>query len=559
VAGLNKRKTVIAIAPVWVSLDCVQFPMIPGQTSPTVGSVTYKQCMKHCLQTAGELSKRRCSDYSSGSKVSYGSFNLETLPETDDGRSRPGRELRLEKSPYLGFIVLWNSDEPLTIGAFLPVAVGIPDTQILGRGDPRTDDEGIRLCAWLQRPGGNEPLPALQSPTLSRVQLLVRGKSANRIELTNVGRRRLLVNGDSAHRADVGVGDVIELGSQLVLLCAQRPRNFESSSSELSAPTSNYSFGKPDLNGFVGESPAAWRLRYELSFVAGRRGHVLIFGNTGTGKELVANAVHGGSKRVGPLVARNAATIPETLVDAELFGNMKGYPNPGVPERKGLFGAAHTGCLFLDEFADLPSMAQAHILRVLDAGQYHRLGEDSPRRSDFRLIAATNRSESMLRTDVLARFEFRLRTPDLNERPEDIPLIAKHLFSSMCDEATDLRQRYCMHNGLPRFTAEFVRKLVQHPYEGNVRELRRLLWLAVSNSQSDRLEWPEQVPTPATQDRAPASQSGEIARDHLQRALEANNGSIEKTWRALGLPSRHVLNRLLRKHGVSVTKQHRHA
>ena len=476
---------------------------------------------------------------------------LETLPESEDIRSRAARELRIDALQRLGFLVLWNTDEPGTIGAFLPVLEGAKaNTQVLGRGEARPADEHARLVAVRQRPQRNEALPPFESPSLSRIQLLIRPVLPARLELVNVGRRRLFVNGTHLEHAEIGPGDVIELGPQLTLLCTMRPRQFDECASKL-----NHAFGEPDLHGFVGESFAAWQLRSELAFASPRNGHVLVFGSTGTGKELIARAIHNCSNRTGPLVARNAATIPETLVDAELFGNMKGYPNPGMPERKGLFGAAHTGSLFLDEFGDLPSGAQAHILRVLDAGEYHRLGEESVRRSSFRLIAATNRPESTLRADIVARFEFRLRTPDLVQRREDVPLIACHLLKLMCADDPELQQRFFMPNGLPRLSGGFMRKLVWQDYTANVRELRNLLWLSVSKSRGDRLEWPEQESREAIPAGSDAPPDSDFASDELQRALDANNGSIEKTWRALGLSNRHVLNRLVRKHGLSVTKQ----
>ena len=476
---------------------------------------------------------------------------LETIPESVDYQTTCARDLQFNARHGLGFIVLWNADEPATLGAFLPVATGEAEqTLVLGRGAARLSDEHPRLVALRQRPSGNERLPPFDSPSLSRTQLLIRSVEPERLELVNVGRRRLFVNGSLVEKHQVSSGDIIELGAQLTLLCTKRPPQFEESAAEL-----NFPFGEADSHGLVGESLASWKLRDELAFAAPRTGHVLVFGNTGTGKELVARAVHSISNRKGPLVARNAATIPETLVDAELFGNMKGYPNPGMPERKGLFGAAHMGTLFLDEFGDLPISAQAHILRVLDAGEYHRLGEDSARYSDFRLIAATNRPESALRTDVVARFEFRLRTPDLAERLEDIPLLARHLLNIICADDPELRRRFVAPNGLPRLSVGFARRLVAQSYLANIRELRHLLWLCVSKSRGDRLEWPEQ---PAADDACiePTPQEdGPIAIDVLQRALDANNGSIEKTWRALGLANRHVLNRLVRKHGLSVTKQ----
>src|SRR6185295_18995653 len=113
---------------------------------------------------------------------------------------------------------------------------------------------------------------------------------------------------------------------------------------------------------------------------------------------LVARALHSRSG-MSKLTSRNAATLPEALVEAELFGNLKNYPNPGMPERPGLIGAADGGCLFLDEFAELPQPAQAHLLRALDQGEYQRLGDATVRHARFRLIAATNRPESALRRD----------------------------------------------------------------------------------------------------------------------------------------------------------------
>ena len=463
------------------------------------------------------------------------------------------RELQAKAKKRLGFIVLWNSDEPETVGAFLQaVADDTDQTRVLGRGAERPTDEHPRLAAVRQRPLSNQALGPFESPSLSRVQLLVRPTDTGRLELVNLGRRRLFVNGQLVETQQVATGDIIELGGQLTLLCCLRPPRMAESAFE-----ANFEFGQADSHGFVGESLAAWQLRSDLAFAAQRRGHVLVFGNSGTGKELVANAIHAMSERPGPLVARNAATIPEALVDAELFGNMKGYPNPGMPERKGLFGAAHTGTLFLDEFGDLPVSAQSHVLRVLDAGEYHRLGEDTARRSDFRLVAATNRPESALRADVVARFEFRLRTAELTERCEDIPLLARHLLTIMCEDDPKLRGRFFSANGLPRLSTGFVRNLVQQRYAANVRDLRNLLWLAVSQSRADRLEWPEPpAATPASEPTA--APDIELTRDALQRALDANNGSIEQTWRALGMPNRHVLNRLVRKHGLRVTRQHGH-
>jgi DNA-binding NtrC family response regulator len=472
----------------------------------------------------------------------------ETVPESEATGARQGpRAAR----PALGFLVLWSADEPLFLGAWIPIASGgLERRLVLGRGPAHSAGEPGRLQAFRQRPGVNHALPALTSPSLSKNQLAIHAPTADSLYAENVGRRRLMVNGQQVKKSELRAGDIVDLGSQLTLLCAIRPQCWEPS------PAAQHPFGEPDAHGFVGESPLAWRVRSELSFAASRDGHVLVLGGTGTGKELVARALHDASARTGPLVARNAATLPESLVDAELFGNAKGYPNPGMAERKGMIGAADGGTLFLDEFADLPAGAQAHVLRVLDAGEYHRLGEDKARRSDFRLVAATNRPESALRLDVLARFDFRIATPDLAARPEDIPLIALHLLRSMSLDHRDLQTRFFSPEGLPRLSEGFARRLVRRAYGANVRELRQLLWRALGASTGSELVWPDahEEPTVAGVGGDP---NDALSREQVERALHVNNGSIEKTWRALGLANRHVLNRLLRKHGLSVTKVHR--
>src|SRR6187402_1615895 len=262
-----------------------------------------------------------------------------TLPEADVQHA-----VARMSEEALGFVVLWGPGESELLGAWLPVSA---EPKVLGRGSAQPSDPLPRIQAIRQRPGVNVPAGAFKSPALSRVQLELRALEGGRVLVKNVGRCPLSVNEVATDEASVEVGDVVQVGNQLLLVCARRPARLSSLDGELQP------FGSPDPHGFVGESPAMWLLRQELSFVGGRPGHVLVHGESGTGKELAANAVHRASRRVGSLVARNAATFPDTLIDAELFGCAKGFPNPGMPERVGLIGAADGGTLFLDEFAEL--------------------------------------------------------------------------------------------------------------------------------------------------------------------------------------------------------------
>src|SRR5262249_47887878 len=159
------------------------------------------------------------------------------------------------------------------------------------------------------------------------------------------------------------------------------------------------------------------------------------------------------------------------LLDAELFGHAKNYPNQGMPERLGLIGEADGGTLFLDEFAELPQAHQAHLLRVLDAGEYQRLGEGRRRTSFFRLIAATNRDPASLKHDVLARLILRIETPRLDECRDDIPLLARHLLRTMASSDSILATRFFVDarpSGEPRMSADLVRVLLTHAYTANV-------------------------------------------------------------------------------------------
>ncbi|MEM9456942.1 MAG: sigma 54-interacting transcriptional regulator [Myxococcota bacterium] len=338
----------------------------------------------------------------------------------------------------LALAVAWCREQPERVGEVLlpiPAEHGGHDAWEFGR-----EAEGDRRLAFLrQRPGHNQVMPALGDSRLSRRQWIVR-PSDEALEIDNQGKRPLLVDGQEVPRARVSAGRVVEVRGCLVLLVVRRPLQLP----ELELPEALVpAFGQADDFGMVGESPPAWVLRGELAFAAARKVHVLVGGPSGSGKELVAQAIHQLSSRAGrELVARNAATFPETLIDAELFGNMADYPNPGMRERLGLVGAAHGSTLFLDEIGELSHELQAHLLRVLDRGEYQRLGESRMRSADLRLVAATNRKPGELKHDFLARFRLRIDVPGLGARREDIPLLIPALIRRIAREDPALARRF---------------------------------------------------------------------------------------------------------------------
>lgn len=491
--------------------------------------------------------------------------------DADESRA----DVRSRVGTRLGLLLLWSVDEPHRTGEIALVPpISRSAELLLGRGGSGTLEQG-RLLGWVrQRPGANEPTGLLASPRISRVQLKLRQPSDEELELHNVGRCPLLQHGVPVERAVLRAGDTVELGRVAALMLVSRP-------AVLPAPTVDgwpgavHPFGLPDRCGLVGESPAAWELRARIGFAAGRTGHVLVRGPSGTGKELVAQAVHALSARGGrPIVARSAATFPETLIDAELFGNAKGFPNVGTPERPGLVGEADGTTLFLDEFGELPAAVQAHLLRVLDSGEYSRLGEARPRRADLRLIAATNRPLSVLKEDVLARLPLRIELTGLGERREDVPMIAAHLLRQIARKDPAAAQRYFPASRAPDgeawptardwpcMTPRLAVALASWPYATHVRELAALLWrVLAAPPHPERLELPPDLvppsPATATTTLAPEPDDGgvdplDIPPERIQELLDRYEGRQEPVWRELGLSSRHVLTRLVRRYGLKV-------
>ncbi len=449
-------------------------------------------------------------------------------------------------------VLAWSRQEPARVGELILLPGGpTPGTTILGRGEALDDDPHPRGKWARQRPGPLEWTGPLESPALSRRQLELTPVKGG-LKVVRTGRVPLIVRGEEVDEAVVAPGEGFAVEGQLLLIHERRPERIPRSTS---FPRSRWpEFGAPDDHGQVGESPAAWATRDRLAWVAARRPHVLVLGESGTGKELAAGAIHAMSERGGrTLVARNAATFPEGLVDAELFGNIKDYPNPGMAERSGLVGEANGTTLFLDEIAELPERLQAHLLRVLDDGEYQRLGESRARRSDFRLVAATNRPAGDLKHDLLARLKMRVELPGLGDRTSDVPLLARHLVKQIAAQDPGIGAKFSTENGEPRFTQALMQRLLEHRWTHHVRELDAALWASIGSSTGSRLELTADVKRELDRqtgsfvaDVAPAELTEEAIRESMQR----HQGVRERVWRELGLKNRWALGRLLKKHGI---------
>ena len=454
----------------------------------------------------------------------------------------------------LGLVIVWSAQESECgrIVLIPPLPVGRP--YLVGRGESSPTDTHPKLLPEEARPGGSRHSAPLTSLKLSRAQLAIEQSTNGTLTVTNLGRARMAHNDAPSQRASLVVGDTLQLGSQLTLLCVRRPAWLSAMPSDFVLPP----FGRADSHGIVGESWAIWQVRQQLAFAARQPEHVLVSGESGTGKELIAKALHAQSSRSARvLIARNASTFPETLIDAELFGNAKNYPNPGTPERLGLCGQAHESTLFLDEIAELPASLQPHLLRVMDAGEYQRLGEAHTRESNLRLIGATNQP-GLLRADLAARFKLRIHSPGLHERREDIPLLVHAALRAIAARPTANALRFFPNDDLqrePRVSRALMWLLLHRHYTTHFRELEAILWQCVNQSLRDVLEPPnEGSVTPNHESDGQATVApvdpASLSRDAVQHALERNNWVLEQAWRELGLSSRHVLTRLLARHGL---------
>ncbi len=451
---------------------------------------------------------------------------------------------------HLSLTLAWYPDEPARVGQTAVVS----RCSSLGRGVG--DGREPRLEFMQQRPGASEPRGSLNSPRLSRAQLRLEPQG-DRLRVENVGRCVMLHNGAVAEEALVAPGETLTLADTAVFCLETRSALWPEAAS---ARQRAFDFGSPDEDGIIGESSAAWQLRAEIDAAASGSSHVLIHGASGAGKELAAQAIHRSSaRRAGPFVSRNAATLPPGLIDAELFGNIKNYPNAGSPERAGLVGEAEGGTLLLDEIGELPVAEQAHLLRLLDkGGEYQRLGDARVRRANVRVIALTNRDAGALKPDVLARFPVRIRVPSFNERPADIPLFLRHVVQDIGRSEPALMERFgAAGTGPfePLVEPRLVELLLRHPLAGNYRELEQLARLALTTSTGRYLQATSRVMEAlggeeGGRDAQLDREAPQLDREGLLAALEAAGGSPTLAAQRLGLKNRHVLYRLMKKYEI---------
>ena len=289
----------------------------------------------------------------------------------------------------------------------------------------------------------------------------------------------------------------------------------------------------------VGASREMRQLQHIIKLVAGRRATVLITGETGTGKELGARALHlAGNRRDGPMVAVNCSALPETLLESELFGHVRGAFTGAFQNRVGRFEQAQGGTLFLDEIGELPMELQTKLLRVLQEREVQRLGSSEVIKLDIRVVAATNCNlarrieEGRFREDLFYRLNVvPLEMPPLRTRRDDVPLLAAHFL-----------EKVCRAEGIPAkvLMREAVDLLSDYSWPGNVRQLENMVEMAVALSGDRRMLAPADFPLPAAPQAPPMTGSMPV--------IAVPDGGLDYEH-TLAMIERSILEQALRKTG----------
>ena len=370
-------------------------------------------------------------------------------------------------------------------------------------------------------------------------------------------------NIESAVRAiKMGAFDFIEKPlslekTVLVVRNALRQRDLEAENRVLRAKVD-----RQQQHTMVGESPAMAHLREQVALAAPTNGRVLILGDNGTGKELVARTIHYTSRRKsGPFVEVNCAAIPEELIESELFGHVRGAFTGAVADKPGRFEQASGGTIFLDEIADMSLKTQAKVLRVLQEQVMERVGGTQRIKVDVRVLAATNKDltgeirAGRFREDLYFRLNvIPIFVPALRDRQQDIPLLAEHFMALLAAE----------YGRRPkRLAPEAAARLQQYAWPGNVRELRNVIERLIIMVGGDTItaqdlgflgrDGAESAPAPAGQPgplRPLSEARDEFEKEYILQTLAAQQGNMSRTAEVLGV-ERSNLYKKLRAFGIT--------
>jgi len=308
------------------------------------------------------------------------------------------------------------------------------------------------------------------------------------------------------------------------------------------------------FENIIAKSPRMRQVIEVIKVVAKSNATVLITGETGTGKELVAQATHSQSYRRGkPFVAVSCAALPESLLESELFGHEKGSFTGAYAQKKGKFEVANRGTLFLDEIGEMSANIQVHLLRVLEEKEFTRVGGNEPIKVDVRVISATNRDikqavgKGQFREDLYYRLNVvNIELPPLRERKEDIPLLAQHFLKKFAVEN---------NKEVTGFSPEATDFLLKYDWPGNVREMENAIERAIILAQNPVIEVAD-LPQPelvAAGSTPPEKNLKQVEKDHILNVLTETGGNYTEAARILGI-SRMTLYNKAKAYGLHVKK-----
>jgi transcriptional regulator of acetoin/glycerol metabolism len=370
---------------------------------------------------------------------------------------------------------------------------------------------------------------ALADASASRVHARLVPTSEG-VEVVDLGSRNgTFVDGRPVVRTRLGETGLVRVGDTLLRICVL---------AEAWQPAES----RGPLLGGTSVAP----MRRMISLVGPTPLPVLILGETGTGKEVVARLLHAASGRPGPFIAVNCAALPESLVESELFGHVRGAFTDAGQGRKGLFSAASGGTLFLDEVGDLPPVAQAKLLRVLEDGLVRPIGAETARKVDVRIVSATNRdlgqavSDKGFRSDLLARLSaVEMRPPRLAARPEDLPALVAYLLAR------------AGHRPL-RVAPDALEALALYDWPQNIRELDNVVRAAMLRGEAELgfAQLPERIQQVLHRARGKIASTQKVPlgdqRAQIEDALLVHRGNVRRASLALGIARSHLYRLMAR-------------
>ncbi len=386
------------------------------------------------------------------------------------------------------------------------------------------DDDGLTVLRKLREQGNDVPV----------IMMSGHGTIETAVEATRLGAFTFLEK---------------PIGTESLLITIRNSLGF----AQLAAENQQLKQATGAMDELLGDSRVMLELRERVALAADANANVLVTGERGTGKELVARAIHHGSQRAeGPYEKLNCAAVPSELIESELFGHEAGAFTGATKQRRGKFERASGGTLFLDEVGDMPANMQAKLLRVLQENEFERVGGSAVIQVDVRVVAATNKNlhreieEGRFRADLHDRLNvLPVRVPPLRERREDVPPLAEHFLRQVC--ALNGRRGKSLTDGA-------MKLLTNYDYPGNVRELRNLIERLVILTPDDEVDeraaralLPIAGGTGGAYYRpgTPLKRMMEaVERDLILRALEHHRGHITNTAADLGLERSHLYKKM---------------